>query len=921
MQPKRYFLLPALSLLCFNALAINTSTPQNLDFLSSANVSCCVQDTKGAIWFNSNRGLYRYNGQSAEFIHGQLGQTSLICDASGKIFGIGQNKLVVFNSNTLETATIPFDNCFPQCEASMATVETQFFLGIGNKIYKKDGSELILFCCLDKKISITSIGSGNNGNLLIGTEKHGLLTENGEVLLSEAKNISVIFSESPSTIWIGTKGNGIIRYNPYTKGSAQIGNGILFDVRSIVRNGNGELLIGTADGLYKLLESGILSKEKIVNTTSCPINNIFRDRDDNIWIATYYDGLLLSDRRSVNYQRLDSNSDITNIKGLAKGPEGLIYLATDGNGIWSADISKGAYRKLVGTDGYKFQCIYYDSPSNSIWAADFHGMVITINIPDGRARKIHIEDEGRNETILDFQRSGDSIYMAGQYGMYVFRPPYATEGIKKVPGLNKRTFDLELSEDGTIWAASYGVYRIVDGKAVQYMLGGPEWCDNSTISDIEIDEDGRIWLAYFRKGTVCKSEDGIELFNKKSCGLIDDFCFNVIPLGNRTALVATGHEISRISHGGTVMRHPTARSNHLLQLQDGRILAASNDGIKLIETDNIESREKHVLSIDKLSINGKRLRSSILSPEQRGFSFEVTTFDYCEAIARSYFYRMKGYEDIWHEFNIKEPVHFMNMKPGKYTFEVESRSYDGQIIANDAFEFRIKPHWWASRQAIILFTLMALAILSTILYFVYTQKLLTEEISKKEKESKEKTLFFINLSYQLRTPLNLAIGNLERFFNKYGARTAGIENIEDVYNKAKEMRNLISEYVDTRSNQIMDEATMSVAKDAKFLNAAVGAVERNLFSADLNVSLLCTELNMGKTKLTRLIEEASGMTPRSFIEDIKLKHAAQMLLDGTYRVSDISDLLNFSSPMYFSQRFRLKYGCAPKEYCKKEKSA
>ena len=78
---------------------------------------------------------------------------------------------------------------------------------------------------------------------------------------------------------------------------------------------------------------------------------------------------------------------------------------------------------------------------------------------------------------------------------------------------------------------------------------------------------------------------------------------------------------------------------------------------------------------------------------------------------------------------------------------------------------------------------------------------------------------------------------------------------------------------------------------------------------------------MGKTNLTKRLKDASGMTPRTFIEDIKLKHAARMLDDGVYRISEIAELLNFSSPKYFTQRFFLKFGVSPRDYKRKNVSS
>lgn len=123
---------------------------------------------------------------------------------------------------------------------------------------------------------------------------------------------------------------------------------------------------------------------------------------------------------------------------------------------------------------------------------------------------------------------------------------------------------------------------------------------------------------------------------------------------------------------------------------------------------------------------------------------------------------------------------------------------------------------------------------------------------------------------------------------------------------------MVSAFVDSQNDGsgILPE----IEKDAKFYNAAIGVVERNLFSPELDVPFLCREMNMGKTMLTERLKQASGMTPRVFIESVRLEHAAEMLRQGTHRVSEISDLLCFCSPKYFSERFRMKFGCNPKDY-------
>ena len=920
MIKKLSLLLAALALSSTKLLAINTLIPKSLESLSSANVSCSIQDEKGAIWLNSNRGIFRYNGQSTEYLSHQLGQTMLVSDSAGHIFGLDANRLVKFDIHTLENTRIPVGNATSLEQAVMAVRDTTLYIGIGNQLYQVDGDTTRLSMTLDETVSISALTDNGKGRLLIGTIRNGLLTEDGSSLLPQAENITAIFADRSSTLWIGTQDKGLFRYDSLNSSTENIGLNRLFDIRSIIPDEGGDLLIGTSDGLYRLSPDARLTKESIDGVSNCPIRSLARDRDDNLWISTFYNGLILSKHNDGNYLQLDAGKEIQNIKGLSRDGMGHVYFVTDGNGTWVFDVTQGSFHGLKGTQGYKFQCDYYDEESGLLWAADFRGQVMSINPSNGRLQKYHVvtEEGSKPENITAIRRWGDRLYLAGIQGVYSFDPIHERQVALRIEGIDRRVFDLEIGNDGSLWAASYGLYRIQDGQAFKVPIGGPEWTDNATISDNAFDKEGKRRVAQVTRGFVCKEKDSTEVFTTQTCGLIDDFCYDIIPLDAGRALVSTAREISLLDIGGTTLRSPTGRSYRLIPLGDGTILAAGNEGIKIINPDKIVEGKSHGLYIDKFLVNGKRIKGHSLPPEDTGFSFEITSFDYTETTAISFFYRLRNYDEHWKSFDIKQPVVFTNMKPGKYTFEVEARTYSEEVIARDSFDFRLRPHWWATKLATILFVLLALAILATILNFILIRRKLTEEIVLKEKENKEKTRFFVNLSHQLRTPLNLAIGNLERFFYQYGARTPGIENLENVYKNSKEIRQLISEYVNTRLNQIEkedeDDATKYVVKGAKLLNAATGVIERNLFSPELGVGLLCKELNMGKTNLTKRLKDASEMTPRAFIEDIKLKHAAQMLSDGVYRIAEIAGLLNFSSPKYFTQRFTQKFGVTPREY-------
>ena len=80
--------------------------------------------------------------------------------------------------------------------------------------------------------------------------------------------------------------------------------------------------------------------------------------------------------------------------------------------------------------------------------------------------------------------------------------------------------------------------------------------------------------------------------------------------------------------------------------------------------------------------------------------------------------------------------------------------------------------------------------------------------------------------------------------------------------------------------------------------------------------MLCQELNISRTLLDKKLKGITGSSPREFIENIKLKQAARLLKDSDMNVSEIAYELGYSSPKYFTLRFKKMFGVTPTDYKK-----
>lgn len=115
-----------------------------------------------------------------------------------------------------------------------------------------------------------------------------------------------------------------------------------------------------------------------------------------------------------------------------------------------------------------------------------------------------------------------------------------------------------------------------------------------------------------------------------------------------------------------------------------------------------------------------------------------------------------------------------------------------------------------------------------------------------------------------------------------------------------------------RTDSNNDEGKLD-KRDTHFINAVIGAIERHLHSGDLCTTTLAEELSVSTSTLNNRLTAICNMSTRVFIEDIKLRHARKMIEDG-HNISETADILGFSSPKYFTIRFKKKYGKSPSSF-------
>lgn len=102
--------------------------------------------------------------------------------------------------------------------------------------------------------------------------------------------------------------------------------------------------------------------------------------------------------------------------------------------------------------------------------------------------------------------------------------------------------------------------------------------------------------------------------------------------------------------------------------------------------------------------------------------------------------------------------------------------------------------------------------------------------------------------------------------------------------------------------------------DEQFLRKFKEYVEQHHTDQNLTVESLSEQFVMSRVQLFRKIKALLGESPNDYIQQVRLKKASQILIEGQLTVAEVAYQVGYSSPGYFSTAFKGRYGCSPSEW-------
>ena len=88
------------------------------------------------------------------------------------------------------------------------------------------------------------------------------------------------------------------------------------------------------------------------------------------------------------------------------------------------------------------------------------------------------------------------------------------------------------------------------------------------------------------------------------------------------------------------------------------------------------------------------------------------------------------------------------------------------------------------------------------------------------------------------------------------------------------------------------------------------------YSQEINIDEYAEQMHVSVSWFIRNFRESTGLTPMQYILSKRIYNAEILLQDPSYNVSEISRVVGYDNPLYFSRIFKKAKGLSPSEYRK-----
>ena len=818
--------------------------------LSSSLINCIVQDKYGYIWVGTEYGLSKFDGyRFTNYLHNEEDTTSitdniisdLLVDKKGNLW-IGCAKgLMRYNYEKNNFSRLQFpDGRKPRIYSMVESHRGDILLGTaGYGLYsvKNNGIEKTAnnrftikweraYAKRDSDVFFTHIYEDKHHYLWQSSHLSTFtrfIEKQGKVQRKDFKSpygAPVAFIQHRPQAMLIVCMYGIIYYDYRTGRIADAGYDLgTFKNHVTINNAtfdhDGNLYISTSEHGALIIKKGSNKVEQLENSNSnfnlstAFVNDIIEDKDNNLWIGCYKKGLYLLNQRQQAFSSWSFSAQNyiigSSVSSIAPGENGETWCTVQNSGVFCFDASGKIIAHPTSPAG---TCIIYKDRRGAYWISN--GSALYSYNPHTGAYQEKLTFTSAGIYCMTDDNQGNLYISVYSKGLYIYNVESGKVTVLNMRQRGNKGFlcndwvrSMAFDHTGHLWIGTSNGVSCLNTKTLSFKDFG--W--NIILKDRQANG-----ICEGKNGNmIIGTEEGLYLFDRKNnktlalphaevlkgkqvCSIIKDHQGDLwisTTMGIWQYDQKNRQFIGHINGNGLTTREYVLGSS--MHTASDLIAFGTSDGITTFSPERVRAKKMELgdVHLTNFIIDGKPINcltdEFTIPYEENSFTLEFSLLNYRNTDNISFQYRIN--DGKWNSTNEgSNAVSFNKLKPGSYTLEVRAMSNGNFSKKSTIIHIKVCDPWYASTWAFLLYFLTAAGI---ILYIIYRY-----ERHRKEDLEETKMQFLINATHDIRSPLTLIMGPL----NKLKTRITDAESKQDIDTIDRNAQRLL-----LLVNQILDE--------------------------------------------------------------------------------------------------------------------